>query len=131
MRLWFVVLLVLVCGCVTPGVAPAPPSIESFTVPSQVYHSRENMNITVVVNAGSAVENATLKVYGINSRYYRLDQSRKLNLTYGANTISIDYATPQCFGCAGISPGRYNVTAELYVNEQAIDNRTIEIDIQQ
>lgn len=134
MKTWLIVLLVLVAGCITPKVPStpsSPPSIESFTVPDRVYQSREKMNITVYVNGPQNLENASLRVYGIHSRYYRLDKTQIINLTAGPQKVVIDYTTPSCFGCARISPGKYNVTAELYVSRELIDNKTLVIEIKE
>ena len=89
------------------------------------------MNITVYVDGPQSLENASLRVYGIHSSYYRLDKTQKINLSQGPQKVLIDYTTPSCFGCARISPGKYNVTAELTVNGELADNQTIQIEIQE
>ncbi len=104
--------------------------IKSLSTDKQVYHSNEEMNITLDVYASGETE-ADVKVFGIKDRRnnYRLNQFEKRNLTSGINTISYSYITPSCYGCAGINPGTNQLTA-LVSCENITTNKTIEIQIE-
>lgn len=105
------------------------PSITVFETDMQAYRSQEKMNITVGVESSVAEENATLRVYGIYSGRNRLDITREIKLRGGVNRLYYEYITPSCFGCAGISPGPYNMTAELYVEDQLMDSEMTSIEM--
>ena len=139
MRFLFVILVLLTSGCLLrsgvsittlPPIKESKLAIDFFSVPKNVYHSNENMNVTLVVRSPSNFENATLKIYGIYSRRYRLNETVQFNLSKGVKIVSFDYTTPSCFGCAGIQPGEYNITAELLVGGKIVDNKTIEVLVQ-
>lgn len=146
-------MIVILCGCIgdknpvgespsetttlttsTSSLTPpedVKPEIKSFTVPKKVYKSREKMNLTVQVGSIADLENATVKVYGIHSRYDRLNKKKTMDLAKGENTVIFEYTMPSCTGCAGISPGPYNITAEVSVGGKIIENKTLTVEIQQ
>ena len=97
----------------------------------EIYHSNELMNITLVINSSNDIEDVTLRVYGINARYYRLDETRRINMETGTNTVEFTYKTPRCYGCAGIIPGTYQINADLTYNNETIANITKDIGIEQ
>lgn len=131
--------ILLFNGCVSkeagnlesPIKIPSKPVIDFLGTSGEVFKSSQQMNITVAVNSEESIENAYVKVYGINSNRNRLNELHNMNLSKGLQFISIVYTTPSCFGCAGITPGPYNITAELIINDELVDSKTVEIEIWQ
>jgi len=141
MKLTFIVVLTLICifllvGNFTPSLLRIIPTrslelkINSLSTDKQVYHSNEPMNISLDVYASKNTQ-ADFKVFGIKDRRgnYRLDQFEKRNLTSGINAIYYSYTTPSCYGCAGIDPGKHQITT-LVSCENITINKTIEIQIE-
>jgi len=108
------------------------PEVEmSLSTDKETYHSNELMNITVAINSSSNLQEVNVRVYGINARVYRIDKTEKRNLTIGTNTITLSYKTPRCYGCAGITPGTYQINANLTYNGNVIASTTKNVEIRQ
>jgi hypothetical protein len=108
------------------------PEVEaSLSTDKGLYHSNELMDITVTVDSSSSLRDVDVRVYGINSRYYRLDKTEKKDLDVGLNTIKFSYKTPPCTGCAGISPGTYQVSVDLIYNGNVLATATNDVEIRQ
>ena len=105
------------------------PSITLFETDKKAYHSREKMNVTIELDSADYAQDAVLKVYGIYSGRNRLDITRKIKLDKGVNRVTYEYTTPSCFGCAGINPGTYNITSELYVGDRLLDSATTTVEM--
>ena len=123
--------LIFIVGCTAQSAVIKEISINSLTLATdkELYHSNENMNVSVTADISDAC-NATLRVYGINSRYNRLDKTQIVKLSKGLNTLSVDYTTPRCNTCSGIKAGTYDITAELKI-ENTTSNASKKVDIQQ
>jgi hypothetical protein len=103
----------------------------SLSTDKELYHSNELMNITVEVNSPEELKNARIRVYGIYSGRYRLNEEKEVDLEIGKNNISFLYKTPRCYGCAGISPGVYEINAELEYDGEIKINETKSVEIRQ
>ena len=119
---WKIVFAMLILGLViaqpkiTDFLLSKDPNTEldilSFSTDKKTYHSKERMNVTIVIKSSDILENVSVKVYGIKDRHgnYRLNAEKSINLSKGINTIPFTYTTPSCYGCAGINPGSYRLT---------------------
>lgn len=137
MKKYFLILLIFIIGCETIQLR-APDEISSFSLDEinlatdkELYHSGEMMHIAFDINSPVAINNLSVRFYGIHAGNYRLDQTKIVNLTKGENTIRIDYNAPSCYGCAGISPGIYQISADVIYDEEILTNTSVDIEIQQ
>jgi hypothetical protein len=116
----------------TTSVAIPGPRVEmSISTDRELYHSNEIMTINVTIDSPGEIPGADVRVYGINARYYRLDKTEKTNIDTGENTVVISYTTPSCTGCAGISPGTYQLNADLTYGGNVIASATRDVEIRQ
>lgn len=131
--------VLLTTGCTTeiPEQTTTSTTLQQLQVETnlllnrEIFHSNELMNITVLIQSSTDLENAYLRVYGIKSRTYRLEKTQTINLSEGLNAITVPYRTPRCTGCAGISPGGYEITADLIYENKTISSSTITVQIRQ
>ncbi len=103
----------------------------SLTTDRDLYHSGENMHISASIDANTAIDNVSLRFYGIFSKIYRLERSEIADLSKGSNEIRIQYEAPSCYGCAGIRPGTYNINLDIAYMGKSIGNATRSIEIRQ
>jgi hypothetical protein len=117
-------------GCEFAACPPTPLKTMDVATDRGVYHSRENMliNLTMESDTGGVAE---VYVHGINARNMeRLKIRQNHTLEEGTNYLSVNYRTPSCTGCSGISPGDYMITAEVKVGDE-IEEKNITVNIQQ
>jgi hypothetical protein len=92
--------------------------IKSLSTDKDAYFSRETMTISLLLH--SRIESdADIEIRGISDKL-RISQAEHLNI--GDNNITFQYETPSCYGCAGISPGEYNITAYIRYNNKTIES---------
>jgi hypothetical protein len=95
----------------------------SLAADKEIYHSSEEMSL----NAGIMLEkeaNVTLRLYGIpDSRgNYRVMEERNISIgQYGMNETFV-FNMPSCYGCAGVSPGEYEIVMEAWHNDEMVGN---------
>lgn len=94
-----------------------------------VYHSSEEMQLTSTIETDIKIENLTIMVYGIKDSRgnYRVNEERTLNLDPPGKIETFTFRMPSCYGCAGISPGDYEIMMELLHNEELITNSSITV----
>ena len=125
--IFIIIGLALVSGCVTKQEEGIAISLENISTDKALYHSSENVNLTVTVYSKSDLENVTIIATGINGR---LNEKKILNLKTGINEISFSYNLPKCNVCGGISAGDYSMNCDvIYKNITA--EKSITINIQQ
>ena len=96
----------------------------------KVYHSKEKMNITVIIETSEDLPNPTVHLFGIDSRKgQKLEKTGDVDLKAGTTVIPFEYTTPSCYGCAGINEGTYNINVELMNDNETLANATVEIEI--
>ncbi len=153
---FILVLVVVSCGCVqektetttttstssttsstttsstsTTTVIPNQEVEISLSTDKETYHSNEHMDIAVTIDSPAILRDVGVRVYGIKAGSYRLDKTKKVNLTAGINTITFSYKTPRCTGCAGIRPGNYPINVDLIYGNDFIARATKNVDIRQ
>ena len=110
-------------GKTTASEATQPPSTQqehvnatvTLSMDKETYHSGEEMKATVLIEDGEG--EAELKVFGVKDQRgsYRVQGSRVVEL--GASLEeNFTFRMPSCYGCAGVAPGDYPITAELRQN---------------
>ncbi|MCX6814801.1 MAG: hypothetical protein NTY20_04100 [Candidatus Aenigmarchaeota archaeon] len=90
----------------------------------ETYYSGETM--AVEVNLTKGIENATLSIRGIKDSRgtYRIQKDYSILLGSVQNQVNFTFVMPSCYGCAGISPGEYEIFAELISGSVQLANAT-------
>ena len=83
--------------------------VYSLDTDKETYFSKENMIITLGITSKKEAE-IGIEIKGIANKL-NLIETKYLEI--GNNSIEFSYTTPSCYGCAGISPGSYNITAYI------------------
>jgi len=102
-----------------------------MTLDKDLYHSAEIMYIHLAFESLGSY-NITTRIHGIESRgRERLMIENRESVKPGETLLKYRYRAPNCFGCSGISPGMYNVTADIIYDDEIVATVTKEIEIQQ
>ncbi len=133
------VIIVLVCAmttaasCCLYGTDTQTLNITNISTNKDTYCGGNRVHITLRVFASDELEDVNVRLTGItNSRgVNRLLQESSLNLTKGENTLNLSYTLPRCSACLGISPGEYDIKAELSYGNNTPINKTITIRLEQ
>lgn len=91
---------------------------------SEIYHSSEQMQLNATIESPTDLENLTVRVYGIkdNRGNFRINEERNVNVDAPGKTETFLFQMPSCYGCAGVSPGEYEIIFEAVHNGEIIDN---------
>ncbi len=95
-----------------------------------IIESGASMMLSVGIQSSEMVENLKLHVWGIWSpRHdeYQIDKSRIINLEAAGHRTENFETTAYCSSCAGITPGPYEVFAEISVDGEVLDNHEVVI----
>lgn len=137
-RILFLVLVLFLIGCETqaqvqnsePIIAPSVDKI-NLKIDKDLYHSGENIHIDARIDSEMALNNVSVRFYGIYASRYRLDQTKKADLNVGENLVSLDYKAPACYGCAGIKPGTYKISADVIYGNETLVSSSVDVEIRQ
>jgi hypothetical protein len=90
----------------------------------EVYHSSEEMELGTAIETGTGIENLTIRVYGIKDSRgnYRVNGERVVNVDPPGAAETFAFRMPSCYGCAGVSPGEYEIVFEVLQNGEVIEN---------
>ncbi len=97
-------------------------------VDKKLYHSGENILTKVTINSPFAIPDVYLRVYGIYANRNRIEEYRQVSINEGDNTFEFTFTTPKCYGCAGISPGMYDIAVDV---APIVSTGKTEIEVQQ
>lgn len=105
----------------------------TLTTDKTVYHSQENIILTVKSKSNQDVNNILVKAEGIKGKsanYFSKNQI--VNLTANQEeTVNLTSTLPSCSSCSGILPGDYSITTQVLYNNEVINQKTITINLQQ
>lgn len=126
------VFLALVPGTGDMGKVNAGVPEISISVDREVYHSSEEMKLNINVKL-PAKENVTVRVRGIPDRSgsCRINEERNVSAgPEGTNEI-FAFRLPSCYGCAGVSPGDYEIAVEIIRDGEIIGNcsKTVKLEV--
>jgi hypothetical protein len=96
----------------------------SILTDTEVYHSGEIMEARVSAACSKDMDSAILRLYGIMDKTgkYRVNEERIVQMeSPGTETVFL-LRMPSCYGCAGISPGDYEIVSELLYNGETVGN---------
>jgi len=82
------------------------------------YHSGEEMVIRAIVYSSKSLENASLKLEGIEGK---LNMERKVNLDMGINEFEFRYRLPPCNACGGIRAGNHTIKCSVTYNNSTAE----------
>ena len=133
-------ILLLITGCAEQKIAQQKS--EDTTASTQqlsaaietdkeTYHSSEMMSINITLSSNTDIENASVRIYGIEASGNRIDISKQTNIKQGKNTVNFEYTTPKCNTCSGIKPGTYQLNTEVMQKGEIIAKTSKDINIQQ
>ncbi|MEE9323879.1 MAG: hypothetical protein V3U72_05040 [Candidatus Aenigmarchaeota archaeon] len=90
----------------------------------EIYHSSEEMELTTAIEVSTKAENLTVKVYGIKDRSgnYRVKGEKVVDVDPPRGNETFAFQMPSCYGCAGVSPGEYEIIFEVLQNGEIIGN---------
>jgi len=128
------VIVVILAACSIPGcLGPGSASIRSVTTDKDLYHSKEVMNITVLVNTPGDMSNTTLKFRGLQDRYgdFQIEKEIPVNLSSGLNILVYEHRLPSCSSCSGLSEATYQIEVELIHDGTIISNMSHSIQLKQ
>ncbi len=104
----------------------------SIETDKDLYHSNEQINITVTVKSVKEIGGSALRVYGLKkSSFYFLDTKENIDIKSGVNTYSYEMKTPRCNVCSGIKAGTYNINAEITYLGEVVGKGTKKVEIRQ
>jgi len=110
---------------------PSEP-ILNLSSDKEVYHSSEKMELNATIETNTVMENVTVKVYGIKDRRgnYRINGEKEITVDPPRTSETFVFQMPSCYGCAGISPGEYEIMMEVLQEGQMIDNSSLRIELE-
>ncbi|NIO22632.1 MAG: hypothetical protein GTN38_01210 [Candidatus Aenigmarchaeota archaeon] len=90
----------------------------------EVYHSSEEVELKTTIETPAKLENLTIKVYGIKDRSgrFRIDGERMVDVEPPGTSETFAFRMPSCYGCAGVSPGEYEIMFEIIKDGNTIGN---------
>ncbi|UCD07302.1 MAG: hypothetical protein JSW41_05785 [Candidatus Aenigmatarchaeota archaeon] len=96
----------------------------SILTDTETYHSGEFMEARVSTACDKDLDSVIVKIYGIKDRFgkYNINEEKIVQINSPGNETVFLVRMPRCYGCAGISPGEYEVTAELIYNNIVVGN---------
>jgi hypothetical protein len=95
-----------------------------------VIESGTSMMLSVSIQSSETIENLKVHVWGIWSQRheeYKIDESRVVSLGASEHRMENFETTAYCSPCAGITPGPYEVFAEISVDGDVFDNYEVVI----
>jgi len=134
----FIVILVFVSGCIQNfnfrlgSESQIEPQFNvSFSTDKYVYHSGEILTMNISTINGEKYDNVTIKIYGIKDSRgnFRIYYEKNISLK-DKPYMNITFQMPSCYGCAGVSPGNYEVNLQILYNGNVIGsyNKTITLE---
>lgn len=124
-------MLIFITGCAVEGLESLQQPSLTLTTDKELYHSGEVMHISSHIVSSTALNNVSVRFYGIYAGRYRLDQNTVVDLNKGENDIEIDYNAPRCYGCSGIQPGTYSINVAVSYNGEVLANSSVNVEIRQ
>jgi len=103
----------------------------NLTTNKESYKQGEKVFLNVSVFSQGQLENVTIVVSGIETRFGRnyIALEKNVNLNQGENLIKFSFNMPYCSACSGVSTGKHEISVKvIYENETIGSNsKTIEI----
>ncbi|MCX6695390.1 MAG: hypothetical protein NTU61_03755 [Candidatus Altiarchaeota archaeon] len=104
----------------------------NFSLGKPLYHSNEQMNITLVLVSRGYSGEGLVVFSGISARGRNwLDLNKTFYFDSSVNKVAAEFSTPPCNTCAGITAGNYTVNATIYRDGLPVASITKDIEIVQ
>ena len=103
----------------------------SIELNEDIFYSEDLMIINITVDSALELDDEVrLRVDGIQAGpFKKLGDYEDFFLDVGTENIIFEYDVPRCYGCSGIDPGIYNMTATLSRKKNIIASDFIEFEI--
>ena len=103
--------------------------IIEFSTDKDVYSSREKIISYLEVESLKDIKNVNFILEGIKPyNTAHLKDSKLVDLKKGKNEITFEGMSPYCTsGCGGVYPGDYDITVEVFENENLIASSKVTI----
>lgn len=109
------------------------PKIEAKLSTSRIlYQNNERVSFEAKLKASRSATNVTLHLYGLKGKKDRflIDESKSVNLEAGKeNSVIFGARLPNCFSCAGLATGSYQIKLEVIKNNKIIGSGLVEINL--
>jgi hypothetical protein len=95
------------------------------------YYSREIMTLSVDVSSAHNIEGTRIRVAGIKNTYDsdKLKFAELSDISIGENNFEWVYTVPSCYGCSGLKPGEYGITAWVELGDERLAETSLTIEI--
>jgi hypothetical protein len=95
------------------------------------YYSREIMTLSVDVSSAHNIEGTRIRVAGIKNTYDsdKLKFAELSDISIGENNFEWAYTVPSCYGCSGLKPGEYGITAWVELGDERLAETSLTIEI--
>jgi hypothetical protein len=113
-----------------------PPGIPKLTLnfssDKEVYRSSEEMELTATIQTETKAENLTVKIYGIkdSTGRFRVKGEKVIGVDPPGKAETFEFRMPSCYGCAGVSPGDYEIVLEVLQNGEIIGNHSLTVKLE-
>jgi hypothetical protein len=109
---------------IRPLLGETPLLTLNLSSDKEVYRSSDKMELQANIETDFKIENLTVKVYGVKDRSgnYRVNGERVITAEAQRTTETFAFTMPSCYGCAGVSPGDYEIVMEIIKNGEIIGN---------
>jgi len=96
----------------------------SILTDTEIYQSGEYMEARVSTACNKDLDSVIIRFYGIKDRSgrYRINEEMVVQINSPGNETVFLVKMPKCYGCAGISPGEYEMTTELVYDDEILGN---------
>lgn len=112
----------------SPNIMPDEKPIVSMSIltDTETYHSGEFMEARVYTACNRDIDSAILRIYGVKDKTgkYNVNEEKTIDVKAPGEETVFMVRMPQCYGCAGISPGEYEITSELIYGGEILENTT-------
>gem|GEM_PF-3009325 len=88
----------------------------SLSTDKDAYGEGDNVMLTINVSAPEAINNATIKFFGIKNKIggWTVKRTEIMTLAQGPNSIETKTNMPYCSKCSGVTPGNHSIWAAVF-----------------
>ncbi len=106
----------------------------SYKIDKSLYHSGEQIQLTLDISSKKNVNGLSLYIYGIKNKYndYSLSQTETVNLEKNKdNKFNYSLKLPYCNSCSGVKEGDYKIYLKIIDGQILIGNAEISVSLRQ
>ena len=98
----------------------------SLSTDTEVYHSGEMMEARVAVACNKDLDSAIVRLYGVKDsrKTSKINEQEIVEIKAPGDEVVFLATMPRCYGCASVSPGDHELTAEVIYGSEVISSTT-------